>query len=175
MHNSLIISNHSIRQDAEGRFCLNDLHKAAGNHVKHKPANWLKNQQTLELIAELSSDGIPSLEQNQPVKVINGGNNPGTYVIKELVYAYAMWISAKFHIQVIRAYDAMINGQIPENLIRAYEILVENLPYVKPITTAISLAEYEVRKSALQQGLQDLNNAKILMTGTELEAFRKLH
>ncbi len=43
-----------------------------------------------------------------PVRVTKGGqNNTATYVAKELVYAYAMWISPKFHIQVIRAYDAM--------------------------------------------------------------------
>jgi len=31
MQNSLIISGYSIRQDEEGRFCLNDLHKVSGN------------------------------------------------------------------------------------------------------------------------------------------------
>jgi len=66
-------------------------------------------------------------------------------------------------------------SQIPENIVLAYEMLVENLPYVKPITDAISLTEYQARKSALQQGLQDLNSVKIVLTGEELEAFRKCH
>lgn len=33
---ALTIANTTIRQDAEGRYCLNDLHKAAGGEAKHK-------------------------------------------------------------------------------------------------------------------------------------------
>ncbi len=101
---TLTIANTAIRQDTHGRYCLNDLHKAAGGNQKHQPRYWLANQQTKDLIAELKTDsGIP-------LSVLKGGSGmQGTYVVKELVYAYAMWISAKFHLAVIRAYDALVS------------------------------------------------------------------
>jgi anti-repressor protein len=107
---ALVVANTTIRQDADGRYCLNDLHRAAGGEQRHRPAYWLENQQTKELAAEISNEskaGIPALA------VVHGGAGRGTYVAKELVYAYAMWISPKFHLQVIRAYDAMVTGAAP--------------------------------------------------------------
>ncbi|GAB0151085.1 hypothetical protein MnBA_04850 [Marinobacterium sp. BA1] len=104
MQQIMKIDNLKIRTDEEGRFCLNDLHKAAGNEKRHAPSYWLNNQQTKELIDELETTGIPV--------VTAGGRKGGTYVCKELVYAYAMWISAAFHLKVIRAYDALINNQV---------------------------------------------------------------
>lgn len=106
----LTIGEFSIRQDEDGRYCLNDLHKASGYDKKHQPAYFIRNQQTKDLIGEIvNSANLQSLENNQiePVKKMEGVKG-GTYVVKELVYSYAMWISAKFHLQVIRAYDAMV-------------------------------------------------------------------
>ncbi|CRL46246.1 KilA-N domain protein [Sodalis glossinidius str. 'morsitans'] len=99
MSKIVVIENTVVRQDAFGRYCLNDLHKAAGNIKKDSPAYWLANKQTQELIAQfLSEDGIP-------VSVIRGSPEQGTYVAKELVFAYAMWISAAFNLKVIRTFD----------------------------------------------------------------------
>ena len=99
-----------IRQDADGRFCLNDLHKAAGGVLSQRPGYFLDKQQTKDLIAEIGSAGIPA------VKTINGGRSPGTYVAKELVYAYANWISAPFYLQVIRTFDAVVTGNVGATL-----------------------------------------------------------
>ena len=109
MNLPIIIENIAIRQDEHGRFCLNDLHKASVGEKRHQPSNWLALQQTIELIEELPTPGIPGVEQNQPVNVINGGINRGTYVCKELVYAFAMWISPKFHLKVIRTFDTVVS------------------------------------------------------------------
>ncbi len=108
-----------IRQDSDGRFCVNDLHRASGGHKRHSPAYWMQNQQTQELIAELMKEvpvtGMPVTEQNHPVMVVQGGDpaRQGTFVVREMVYAYAMWISPEFHIQVIRTFDSVATGQHP--------------------------------------------------------------
>ena len=91
-----------IRQDEQGSFCLNDLHQASGGESRHRPAYWLSNQQTQELIGEISKDGIPSILTKQGL---------GTFVSKELVYSYAMWISSKFHLHVIRTFDRAVTNQ----------------------------------------------------------------
>lgn len=101
----LVIGEFSIRQDEDGRYCLNDLHKASGDDKKHFPAYFLRNQQTKDLIEEIERYANSHIA----VKVIKGGaEKQGTYVVKELVYSYAMWISAKFHLMVIRAYDSLV-------------------------------------------------------------------
>lgn len=103
---SLIVAGIAVRTDAEGRYFLNDLHKAAGNERWYEPANWRITNSFKGLVAELETTGIPV--------VSIPGRNGGTYVVKELVYANAMWISPRFHLKVIRAYDALVTGnQLP--------------------------------------------------------------
>lgn len=115
---ALVIANTQIRQDVGGRYCLNDLHQASGGAKRHQPANWLRLEQTRELVAEIEKpvavdEGLLRSEE-APVHQINDGFANGTYVVKELVYAYAMWISAAFHLHVIRAYDALVIGKPAE-------------------------------------------------------------
>ncbi len=116
----LVVANAVIRQDSEGRYCINDLHKAAGGEARHKPGNWLQSQSAREMVEELenSTAGIPAVEHNQAVIVRPGtpGSGGGTFVVKELVYAYAMWISAAFHLKVIRAYDALVTRTVEPEL-----------------------------------------------------------
>lgn len=122
MTNQIIISDITIHKDAQGRYSINDLHKAAGNERRHEPSLWLGLLQTKELIEEILNTEIPVFkngeESNTGIPVINPpvasrkGRYGGTYVCKELVYSYAMWISAAFSLKVIRAYDALVSGDI---------------------------------------------------------------
>lgn len=109
MNNSLlVISDISVTQDSEGRYCLNDLHKASGGAAKYKPSEYLRNQKAKDLIFEIELEA-----GNTAIKTIKARGATGTYACKELVYAYAMWISPTFHLRVIRAYDAMVSRPAP--------------------------------------------------------------
>lgn len=100
-----------IRQDQHGRYCLNDLHKASGGEQKNQPRYFLENKQTQELVQALTDSGIPL----SPIEVIRGGLDQGTYVVKQIVYAYAMWISAAFNLKVINTFDAVVTQKhIPD-------------------------------------------------------------
>ncbi|MEH8082935.1 P22AR C-terminal domain-containing protein [Gallibacterium anatis] len=103
---NLTILNTQIRT-LDNLYSLTDFHKASGSEAKHKPALFLSNQQTKDLILEIENSkvGNPTLA----VKTIRGGRNPSTYACLEIVIAYAAWISAEFHLKVIRAFMA-ING-----------------------------------------------------------------
>lgn len=158
-NNHLIIDSFEIRQDDEGRYCLNDLHKASGNLPKHKPSNFLRVEQTKELITEIervseTQDHCSYLRS--ALKVINGGSNRGTYVAKELVYAYAMWISAKFHLIVIRAYDSLITERLM-NQERANNTLLEPIMQMK----AERLIEFVASADRSFEQLQSLLNVVI--------------
>lgn len=102
-----IICGVKIRQDEDGRFSLNDFHRAAGGEDRHSPNRWTRTDSYAGLVSVLTPDLAFA-----PSKVKRGGSSPGPYVCKELVYSYAMWISAEFHIHVIRTFDSVSAGQI---------------------------------------------------------------
>ena len=101
--NSISICNTSIRE-FNGLYSLNDLHQASGGQDKHSPRRWLQNQQTIEFANECEKDGIPSILKKQGL---------GTFVCKELVIHYAMWISPSFSLQVIQHFLNSLSGSLP--------------------------------------------------------------
>jgi len=97
--NALVIASRGIRTDSEGRVSLNDCHHASGGEDRHRPSRWLANVQTKALIAEMETDGIPSVKASE-------GRGGGTFAARQLVIAYAAWIGPKFHLQVVNTFLA---------------------------------------------------------------------
>lgn len=143
MNNSiaLVIDSTSVRKFGE-MYSLNDLHRASGGEKRHQPGNWLANQQAKDLTAEIEKDGNPSIYRKQGL---------GTFVCKELVIAYAAWISAAFHLKVIRLF----------------------LATMRPINPAI---DYERISPAQAQDIQEIV-AAIVKAGIQGygETWRRLH
>lgn len=115
---SLIINNAGIKTDAQGRFSLNSLHHASGGNPKHQPNRFLRSDRAQGVIRALEKEALLKTEEGAypkmgmpPVAVVNDGRNNGTYVVKELVYSYAQWISPEFELKVNRAFDALMTQQ----------------------------------------------------------------
>lgn len=101
--NSLMIADVGIRQDNEGRYNLNDLHRASGSNKKHQPANWLRLDTTQDLCKVIDS--------SSDVRSLDIRNGVGSFVCKQLVYSYAMWISPEFSLKVINTFDEVATGK----------------------------------------------------------------
>ncbi|MGU1832537.1 KilA-N domain-containing protein [Pseudomonas aeruginosa] len=55
MSKQLTVCGVAIKQDAEGRYCLNDLHKAAGGEERHATWRFLRLDTTEELTKEIQT------------------------------------------------------------------------------------------------------------------------
>ncbi|TPH23962.1 bacteriocin [Haemophilus haemolyticus] len=113
MNTQLSVLNVPIRS-FDGLYSLNDLHKVAGSERKHEPNLFFRLDQTQELIKEIQSENSDT-QICVSYKSLRTGQNKGTWACEELVIAYAMWISPKFHLIVLRAFLAMHRNQ-PQQL-----------------------------------------------------------
>ena len=127
---ALTVGNVAVRQHA-GLFSLNDLHQAAGNEDKHRPTFFLRNDQTQALIAELKAENLPTVET-----VIGKGKAQGTYACRELVIAYAAWISAAFHLKVIRVFLAVAAPTTPYSVQPGQTLSAEQADTLRELLTS---------------------------------------
>lgn len=134
----LTICDRTVRV-IDGLYCLNDLHKASGGEEKHAPFRFMRNAETRSLAKQI--ERTPNMVDGsitKAYKVVRGGNSKnrqGTYVCKELVYRYAMWINPRFYLMVIRTFDKVANQQ--QELSKRLDMLCRNL---NTVTTNLSQA-----------------------------------
>ena len=109
--NTLTIGAASIRE-LDGLYSLNDLHRASGGEAKHEPNYFVRLDSTKALVSELEKSPETGILENAGVPAIKtiAGRNGGTYACRELVIAYAAWISAAFHLRVLRVF---LSTQVP--------------------------------------------------------------
>lgn len=100
---TITIFDTTIRQDADGRFCLNDLHKAAmanGQATEsQRPSNFLKSDSIVEFVSLINENAT-----NVAVKKAQGRNG-GTYATELVALRYAGWISARVEVEVYKTFQ----------------------------------------------------------------------
>lgn len=110
IESSNLVSANKLFIEGEIMYSLTDLWKASGKENKNSPKFFL---------AKSGNHICEYLEKefgSKPVAKVVGAKG-GTWAVKELVYAYAMWISPEFHVKVVRAFDQLATG----NVTQAYE------------------------------------------------------
>lgn len=106
----IVVFDTKIKQDENGRYSLNDLHKAAmaKGHatISHRPAGYLRNANVKAFIDELDLEA----RNCASVKSIKGGKNQGTYATELVALRYAGWISAKVEVEVYKTFQKVLHN-----------------------------------------------------------------
>lgn len=150
---NLVINNVQITTDEIGRFSLNDLHKAAGGKPKQKAALFLKLD-SVQKVAEVLKVANPTFE---PISIKRGRYTGGTWVCKELVYKYAMWVDAEFEVKVIQTFDQVSSKGKAISSMQAINDLVAKIESDKQIASfcAKELAKYKKTKKTNSAALDE--------------------
>lgn len=117
---AITIIDTSIRQDAEGRYSLNDLHRAAmaaagrdgnPNDDHQRPGEFLRWSGVQAFITELNAG-------NHAVSAVASvpGRKGGTYAAELVVYRYAAWISAAFEVKVYSVFRDWSRGAVDRQM-----------------------------------------------------------
>lgn len=105
--NTITLFNKTIRQDENGRYCLNDLHKAAmanGYATKnHRPTEFLRSEPVKAFLAELEKVGESHIKTTK-------GRSGGTYTTELVALRYAGWISPKVEVEVYKTFQKVANA-----------------------------------------------------------------
>ncbi|EKJ8216943.1 KilA-N domain-containing protein [Citrobacter sedlakii] len=128
---TVIVNGVSVRVDAEGRYNLNDLHAAAvlkGEATEsQKPSKFIRNGSVKRFVIALVGKGQNCpLEDNQALKVIRGGDEPGVWASELLAIRYAAWIKPEFEIRVYETFrEAVLSGLGNMNRLNRLDLLID--------------------------------------------------
>lgn len=170
---NLVMFETTIRQDKEGRYCLNDLHKAAivsGLDVARKnPSDFFRTELANKFIKSLlkatdTSTGNPVV----PYTSVNGGKNPGTYAVRLVAQRYCGWLSSDFEVIVYstfdkHSYEELQRKAIRENAREGYKDLSK------------ALKEYKGDKIKWYHYANEADMINLIVLGCTAKDFRKTH
>ena len=156
----LTINETNITTDDEGRYSLNDLHKASGGSNKHKPSLFYRSDSFNSVVEILKAQNSAF----EPIIKKQGRYNGGTWVCKELVYKYAMWVNAEFEVKVIQTFDQIINSINAPSTMQALNELTEKIESDKEIASQCgkALAHYKkVKKENQAKWVKSVKSAQL--------------
>lgn len=109
MSKLVIIENTLVRQDTFGRYCLNDLHRAAVAQGKatesQRPSVFLRSEGISAFVQKLS-EALKSASVN----IIKGGLESGSWADELVAIRYAAWIEPAFEVQVYEQFRDSVKG-----------------------------------------------------------------
>lgn len=169
-----IIDSTNIKTDSEGRYCLNDFHKAAlaggfGGKSLYRDCNAFFDKrygQGAELAEQLNIEAQTRGNHAFKSVVQSRGRYGGTYVCKELVYAYAMWISPKFHLKVINFFDRGMTEGVAVADHAVDNLLDDPLAYFEKVLAQAKVLNAESDKAKAALGVTGRVAAHIGSKGT---------
>lgn len=138
------IANTEVFVNENGLYSLMDLHKASGLPKSYLPNKFFENKSTMALISSLEL----AYGKEKTIQARNGGANAGYCACKELVVAYAMWLSPDFYRNVIQTFIHVAEGNETAALQTAGT--TASLSRLKVLT-----AEYTALKGCAHVGYQD--------------------
>ncbi|WP_342221950.1 KilA-N domain-containing protein [Candidatus Fukatsuia endosymbiont of Tuberolachnus salignus] len=108
----VFIENTPIRSNEYGIYHLNDMHKAAVDACMAKkwqvPSQFLNTDGVVQYIEEVTKVLKNTLEQNQILKTIHGGNSRGTWAHELIALRYAAWLSPAFEFKVYQTFHEVV-------------------------------------------------------------------
>ncbi len=173
--NEITILGTVVRQDKEGRYSLNDLHRASGGADKHKPSNFLRSEGVAAFVTELDKTDA---HKRASVTSVKGGVNQGTYVAELVVYRYAAWIDAEFEVRVYSVFRDVANGE--RDRIRAHLVAEQDRQLARLEAPAMTAALKDSRteqgkETAARHYSNEMDMINRLVLGATAKQYRLSH
>lgn len=149
MSKLVIIENTVVRQDAFGRYCLNDLHRAAVAQGKateaQRPSKFLRGEGIDAFVQSLSE-----AQKRASVNTIKGGMESGTWADELVAIRYAAWIEPAFEVQVYEQFRDTVkntNGMLTEQVQAGLAMLEFYKQEMRPAPSAMLGAMKKLQRS----------------------------